>query len=141
MTVVHVSFIIVLKTIACLHFWFMFGGRWWGRSMDMEQETDMNKIIAVAIAAGGLLFLGSPEAAAHTEVRFSYEPSTYYRYDVRRTHAMPRWLRRDKAFRHWYKHTPLRKHKHLTWHRLFSIYRWENVEQRGHLFFVRVSCL
>ncbi len=92
----------------------------------------MNKIIAVAIAAGGLLFLGSPEAAAHTEVRFSYEPSTYYRYDVRRTHAMPRWLRRDKAFRHWYKHTPLRKHKHLTWHRLFSIYRWENVEQRGH---------
>ena len=110
----------------------MFDGLWWGHSMDMEQETDMNRIIAVAIAAGGLLFLGSPEAAAHTEVPYSYEPSPYYRYDVRRAHAMPRWLKRDKAFRHWYKHTRLRKHRHLTWHRLFSIYRWETVERRGH---------
>lgn len=92
----------------------------------------MNRIIAVALAAGGLMLLDAPDAAAHSELRFSYEPSPYYRYDVRRTHAMPRWLKRDKAFRHWYKHTRLKRHKHLTWHRLYNMYRWESFERRKH---------
>ena len=110
----------------------MFEGLSLSRTMDMEQETDMNKIFAIALAAGGLLLLTTPDASAHNEVRITYQPSPYYQYDVRRAHKMPRWLKRDKAFRHWYKHTRLRRHRHLTWHRLFEIYRWETVEWRKH---------
>jgi len=85
----------------------------------------MNKIITVALIAGGLLLLDSPEAAAHKEVRNSYQSSSHFRYDTRRAKHMPRWLKRNKSFRHWYRQTRLRKNKRLAWHRLFDIYRWE----------------
>jgi hypothetical protein len=99
--------------------------------MAKEQETDMNKYIAAALIAGGLLLLDSPEAAAHNEVRIAYQPS-HHHLDLRRSQQMPGWLKRDKAFRHWYRHTRLRKHRHLTWHRLFDIYRWEANDRRAH---------
>ncbi|MGI9235735.1 MAG: hypothetical protein ACR2RD_19050 [Woeseiaceae bacterium] len=92
----------------------------------------MNKIITVALIAGGLLLLDAPEAAAHNDIRISYQPSAYYQIDVRRTHRMPYWLKRNKEFRHWYRHTRLRRQRHLTWHRLFDIYRWETVDRRKH---------
>lgn len=108
----------------------MFGRLSWNRTKDEEQETDMNKIITVAILSSGLLLLDAPEAAAHEEVRVYY-PASHYG-GVRHVRHMPRWLKRDKAFRHWYKHTRLRRHRHLTWHRLFEIYRWETIERRKH---------
>lgn len=92
----------------------------------------MNKIMTVALAAGVLLLLDAPEAAAHNDVRITYQPSAYYQFDVRRTHRMPYWLKRNREFRHWYKHTRLRRHRHLTWHRLFDIYRWETIDRRKH---------
>lgn len=93
----------------------------------------MNKIIAVALAAGGLLLLDAPNAVAHEEIRISYQPVHYqYDYDVRRSHRMPYWLKRDRSFRQWYKHTRLRRQRHLTWHRLFRIYRWETIDRRKH---------
>ena len=90
----------------------------------------MNKIITVALLAGGLLLLDSPEAAAHKEVRNTYQPSSYYRVETRRAKHMPYWLKRNKSFRHWYKHSRLRKNRHLAWHQLFDIYRWESVYTR-----------
>jgi len=100
--------------------------------MDKELETDMNKIMTVALVAGGLLLLDAPEAAAHNEMRISYQPSAHYQMELRRTKHMPYWLKRDKAFRHWYKHARIRKQRHLTWHRLFDIYRWETIDSRKH---------
>lgn len=91
----------------------------------------MNKIVTAALVAGGLLLLNAPEASAHDEIRVSYERGHYYG-DVRRHHRMPYWLKRDKAFRRWYKKTRLRRYEHLTWHRLFNIYRWETIERRKH---------
>ena len=38
---------------------------------------------------------------------------------------MPRWLKRDKGFRHWYRHSPLKRDRRLAWHQLFDIYRFE----------------
>ena len=92
----------------------------------------MNKIITVALIAGGLLLLESPEAAAHKEVRPAYHPSAYYRLELRRTKQMPQWLKRNRSFRKWYKRTHLRKIRHLAWHELFAIYRWERADARKH---------
>ena len=71
----------------------------------------MNKLMTAAVIAGGLMLLDAPEAAAHKEVRNVYQPPAYhYAYhDVRRSHHMPRWLKRNRAFRHWYRHTPLQR--------------------------------
>ena len=90
----------------------------------------MNKIITVALIAGGLLLLDSPEAAAHKEARTVYQPSVYYRVETRRVKHMPYWLKRNVSFRRWYKHTRLRKNRHLAWHQLYDIYRWERVYAR-----------
>ncbi len=89
----------------------------------------MNKMMIAATLAGGLLLLNSPEAAAHKEVRNVYEPPAYYhphhRFEVRRAKHMPRWLRHNRGFRHWYRHTPLKRNKRLAWNELFYIYKWE----------------
>lgn len=92
----------------------------------------MNKIITVALIAGGLLLLDSPEAAAHKEVRNTYQPSYYYRVETRRAKHMPYWLKRNRPFRQWYKHSRLRKNHHLAWHQLFDIYRWESAYARNY---------
>ncbi len=99
----------------------------------------MNKVLITALLAGGLLLLDAPEAAAHKrghdQQRYSdraysrsYDRDYYYRGESRyqRSHKMPRWLKRDRSFRHWYKHTRLRRDRHISWNRLFDIYRWEH---------------
>jgi len=87
----------------------------------------MNKLMTAAVIAGGLMLLNSPEAAAHREVRNDYQPSAYrhVHYEARRSEHMPRWLHRDKGFRHWYRHSPLQRDRRLAWHQLFDIYRFE----------------
>jgi len=97
----------------------------------------MNKIVTVALIAGGLLLLDSPEAAAHKEVRYSYQPSAFYRVETRRAKHMPFWLKRNQSFRKWYKRSRLRRNRHLAWHQLFDIYRWERANQRTHRRFNR----
>ncbi|MDJ0711968.1 MAG: hypothetical protein QNJ14_16385 [Woeseiaceae bacterium] len=89
----------------------------------------MNKVMIAATVAGGLLLMNSPEAAAHKEVRIEYNSPGYYHpydhVDVRRVKHMPRWLKRNRGFRHWYRHTPLKRNKRLAWNELFYIYKWE----------------
>lgn len=85
----------------------------------------MNKIITVALIAGGLLLFDSPEAAAHKEVRNVYQPSSHYRVESRRAKHMPAWLKRNKSFGKWYRRTPLHNNRNLAWRQLFNIYRWE----------------
>ena len=92
----------------------------------------MKKMITVVLMTGSLLLLDSPEAAAHNDVRLSYHPSSHYRLEYRRTDSMPRWLRQDRSFRKWYRHSRLRHSRYLAWHQLFDIYRWERVERRKH---------
>ncbi len=89
----------------------------------------MNKLMTTALVAGGLMLMNSPEAAAHKEVRNVYQPQAYYQsyghIDVRRSDHMPRWLKRERSFRKWYKHTSLKRNRRLAWNQLFDIYRWE----------------
>ena len=70
--------------------------------------------------------------------RHSYNRDGYrdrYRGDNRRDNygsrhnrakEMPRWLKRNKSFRHWIRHSRLRENRRLSWNELFGIYRWEH---------------
>ena len=114
----------------------------------------MNKLLITAILAGGLLLLDSPEAAANTVVKNKHRPPAQYHVDRHdrdrhrgqeyrrdyyernarhgRVQSMPRWLKHKKSFRRWYKDTPLRTYRRLTWDQLFDIYRWERAYFRHH---------
>ena len=121
----------------------------------------MNKSIIATVLACGLLLLDSPEAAAHDQRHNSHRGSVhgysdhyrgdasirhrhardryrqYYRHNYRgnshrRAHRMPYWLKRDRAFRHWYEHTRLRRNLYLSWQILFDIYRWEHSGRHYH---------
>ena len=98
-----------------------------------KPEDVMNKLMTAALVAGGLMLLNTPEAAAHTEVRYSHVPAPYYDNhrgyyrggDVRRSERMPRWLKRNDSFRKWYRHSSLQRNWRLAWGELFEIYHWE----------------
>ena len=102
----------------------------------------MNKIMTVAIIAGGLLLLDSPEAAAHKQVRNGYQPSAHYhvdhrrfdhrRFEHRRPKHMPYWLKRNREFRRWFRHSHLRRHRHIAWHRVYEIFLWERFYATNH---------
>ena len=92
----------------------------------------MNKILTIALIAGGLLLLESPEAAAHKEVRIAYPPSVHYHVESRRAKHMPYWLYRKKSFRRWYRNSRLRRNRHLSWNQVFDIYRWERFQAKAH---------
>ena len=89
----------------------------------------MNKVMTTALIAGGLMLINSPEAAAHKEVRHTYQAPAYVHYysgvELRRPRHMPRWLHRNDSFRRWYRHTPLRRNAWVAWEELYDIYRWE----------------
>ena len=90
----------------------------------------MNKMIATTLLAGALLLLDAPEAAAHKQVRNHTQTWGHYGVEHRRTQQMPRWLQRNKSFRHWYKRSSVRRDRRLGWHQLFDIYRWERSYKR-----------
>jgi len=85
----------------------------------------MNKVMTAALVAGGLMLLNSPQATAHTEARYSYQPPNYDYY-ARRSEYMPRWLKRNESFRKWYRHSSLKRNHRIAWGELFDIYRWEH---------------
>jgi hypothetical protein len=85
----------------------------------------MNKLMIAAVIAGGLMLLDSPRAAAHAQVRDVYRAPVHAGVDVHRSGPMPAWLHRHKAFRHWYRQSPLKRERRLAWYQLYEIYRWE----------------
>lgn len=60
----------------------------------------MNKIFTIALIAGGLLLLESPEAAAHKEVRNQHNPQAHYYSDSRGRKSHRHNHRRDKYNRY-----------------------------------------
>lgn len=106
----------------------------------------MNKFILSVLVACGLFVLQTPEAAAHPESDTVHRPSIHDRSDRhyrdhsdRRDHRrvikyrashMPRWLKEDRSFRHWYQHTRLQRNRYLSWYELFDIYCVENSRHR-----------
>lgn len=84
----------------------------------------MNKVLTLALLAGSLLLLNAPAAEAHKVVRSVHHAPAWHYVELRPKH-MPRWLKRDRSFRHWYRHSPLQRDRRLAWYQLYEIYHWE----------------
>lgn len=91
----------------------------------------MNKLVFATLLAGGLLLANAPDAAAHSEVRNIHIVPTRHHVVVHRAEHMPRWLKRNKSFRHWYRHSPLKWRRHLSWHELYDVFVWERAGYRN----------
>lgn len=85
----------------------------------------MNKLSVGVLLAASLFFLDVSPAAAHPGADHARAYGHAYHFEQRRRHEMPRWLKRNRDFRHWYRHTPLRHYREFRWRQLFEIYRWE----------------
>ena len=115
----------------------------------------MNKLLISTVIACGLLLLDAPEATAHEQrdnqygsPRYDYSDSyrrgsyrrdahsrdgyrrNYYGSKYNREKRMPRWLKHNRSFRHWFEHSRLKKNRRLSWYQLFDIYLWEHSNRR-----------
>ena len=97
----------------------------------------MNKLSVGLLLAASLFFLDVSPAAAHQGADRTRIYSHGYQIEARRRHAMPVWLKRNKRFRHWYRHSPLRHYRQIRWNQLFEIYRWERRYFGGRNYTVR----
>lgn len=83
----------------------------------------------LSLVIGACLFMAAGHAAAHDGYHRDSAGRGYYdvHYDVRvyRGHSMPRWLKRHRGFRHWYRNSRYRYNRRLAWEGLWDIYRWE----------------
>ena len=85
----------------------------------------MNKLSVGLLLAASLFLVNVTPAAAHQEVNRVSVYDDRFHAERRHHDAMPRWLKRDRQFRHWYRHTPLKRFRRLGWWQLYEIYRWE----------------
>jgi len=85
----------------------------------------MFRLIGTLIVLGGLLLGATQTAVAHSRAYDHHVPSQRYHVNVHRHDSMPRWLRKNRDFRGWYRHSSLRHNYDLRWWQLYEIYRWE----------------
>lgn len=85
----------------------------------------MFRLIGTLIIFGGLLLGASQTAVAHGRGYDRYVPPQHYRVSNHRHDHMPAWLRKNRGFRGWYRHSLLRHNYDLQWWQLHEIYRWE----------------
>ena len=85
----------------------------------------MNKLSVGLLLATSFFFVDVSPVAAHQGADAARAYSHSYHYEAHRRHEMPRWLKRNRHFRHWYRSTPLRHYRQIRWQQLFEIYRWE----------------
>ena len=101
--------------------------------------------IAAIILATGFSLAPAQEASAHPNHRHvAVKPVAHstdyyernvaidrkYRRDYRdselRHKKMPRWLKRNKGFRHWYRYSPYKRYRQMSWHDIYEVYRWQS---------------
>ena len=85
-------------------------------------KRTISSILVLGAAVTGL----SQSAVAHERGYEHYDPPRHYSIAVYRDYDMPRWLRKQKDFRRWYKRSALKHNPSLAWWQLYEIYRWES---------------
>ena len=71
----------------------------------------------------GLFLVSAADASAH---EIQYRPYIAYdHHEYGRTRLLPRWLKRNREFQHWYRHSHYRLTRHMSWHTLYDVYRFE----------------
>lgn len=65
----------------------------------------------------------------HRKNRKHYKRGYYYP-DYRRVTRVPRWVRHDRGFLRWYRHSHFQYDLRLSWRDLIDIYYWEQSRRR-----------
>lgn len=103
----------------------------------------MNKLLLTALLTGSLLLLDTTPAAAHGNGHdkrsrsvdhysrsydrdYRSQRGHYYNVKYKRPKHMPTWLKHDRQFHRWFKHSHLRADRRISWNRLFDIYLYEH---------------
>lgn len=93
-------------------------------------KTLVKRLITMSALGGVLIFGLAPAASAHPAQYAPYGAyAPYYRYEHVR--PIPRWVRADRGFHRWYLRSRYRHVRHLSWHRLFELYRYD-AHYHGH---------
>jgi len=91
--------------------------------MNSKANNCMKRTAWSLILGMGLMLANVPEASAH---KIEYRPYVVYdHYTYARSRHFPRWLRKDRDFQRWYLYSNYRTNRHMSWHRLFDIYKYE----------------
>ena len=94
----------------------------------------MKTTAGLTLVIGAWFLLVTAPAAAHDEPHREAFSRGYvdvhYDYRVGRPHAMPRWLKRHKGFRHWYRDSRYQYNRRIGWSGLWDIYSWERRHAR-----------
>jgi hypothetical protein len=94
-------------------------------------NTRTGLIVATALAS--LFFLGTADAQPKHKRdgghRHQVERHGYVHAPVRARH-MPRWLRHDRQFRRWYRHSSIRHNPYLPWWKVYRVYERQTAPRR-----------
>lgn len=85
----------------------------------------MNNLSIGLLLAAGLFFIEVSPATAHSGIDSVRAQDRGHHAELLRRHEMPRRLRRNAEFRHWYRRSPLSRFRQISWNQLFEVYRWE----------------
>lgn len=96
--------------------------------MNANMSHAMKRTILALVCGTGFALLSAPDASAHEVEYRPYYVQSHYIYAGSRFY--PRWLRRNREFQRWYVHNQYRFRRHLSWHRLYDIYRFERRHRR-----------
>ena len=83
------------------------------------------KMLTLLSLSGALLLTIAAPVNAHEAGYHEYDQRDRYSYSQKRRAQMPRWLKRQREFRHWYRHSPYKRRRALSWTKVFEIYQWE----------------
>lgn len=89
------------------------------------KEVTMNKLSVSLLLAASLFLIEVSPAVAHSGNDGARANDRGHHAQILRRHDMPRWLRRNDGFRHWYRRSPLSQYRRISWNQLFDIYRFE----------------
>ena len=85
----------------------------------------MKHTISAIIVAGSLLLVDAMPAAAHEDVRNAYDQLGEHRSGEKRSKTTPSWMKRNDSFKWWYKRSPLKNNRYVSWSELYQIFWWE----------------
>lgn len=85
----------------------------------------MKQIIGAIWVVSSLMLLHAAPVSAHEQARGIYHQPAPYKVVTHRGKHTPAWLKRNSAFKRWYRRSPLQHNRRLSWPEVYQVYRWE----------------
>ena len=87
----------------------------------ITSDNTVTRLVWSCVLTIGLAAALIPQAKAHDTDHRPVARYDHYQVEFPR-HGLPRWLRKDRAFKHWYLSKPCKRVRHVSWYRLYDMY-------------------